>query len=384
MTTSVAQVAISRALRVCDPPGGFSLLVSYQQIPERVTDLLAIERHHRTDRTDRPVARTVGFVLFLVLIALIPQANAQQPLSVPAEFVRFVTLPGTFDQIVRPTALHVDRYQGEVLVADGGHARILIFDSQGCYRFEFSLQPQASMALDLAVDSRGFIYVVASTTDGHQLLRYDFDGTFLERVPMPSFHDGRALVPDRIATDEANRLVVVDERQLRVAICTPDGRLEGSFDLAPDLATEVRAELVLGSVALVDDKLYVPISSQGRVEVVDLGGTRVQTIGHQGNRPGQLGFPVAVSVGDNLVAVLDKHRFNVVCFDAAGRFLGEFGGRGISPGWFYYPTLLGLGTDHLVFVGQIFENKVQVCRIPGFITTHRRQDAANDVSTQGS
>ena len=30
---------------------------------------------------------------------------------------------------------------------------------------------------------------------------------------------------------------------------------------------------------------------------------------------------------DDLVAVLDKHRYNIVCFGGDGRFLGEFGGK---------------------------------------------------------
>ena len=38
-----------------------------------------------------------------------------------------------------------------------------------------------------------------------------------------------------------------------------------------------------------------------------------------------------------------------------------------SPGWFYHPTLLEADADGLVYVGQIFRNKIQVCRIPDFI-----------------
>ncbi|MDH4035825.1 MAG: hypothetical protein OEV80_18690, partial [candidate division Zixibacteria bacterium] len=45
----------------------------------------------------------------------------------------------------------------------------------------------------------------------------------------------------------------------------------------------------------------------------------------------------------------------------------EFGGRGNNPGWFYHPTLLDVDQLGLVYIGQIFQNKIQVCRTPEFI-----------------
>ena len=79
---------------------------------------------------------------------------------------------------------------------------------------------------------------------------------------------------------------------------------------------------------------------------------------------------MSVAVTDGLVMVLDKMRFNIVCFSHEGRFLGEFGGKGISPGWFYFPSLLVADGSDQVIVGQIFLNRVQICRIPRFIAEH--------------
>ncbi len=110
--------------------------------------------------------------------------------------------------------------------------------------------------------------------------------------------------------------------------------------------------MVLGELAVAGGRIYVPFANLGTVSVYSLAGVHVASIGYKGSNPGELNFPVAVAVADGMVAVLDKHRFNAVCFDLDGRFIGEFGGKGVSPGWFYHPTLLGLGPDNRVYVGR--------------------------------
>jgi hypothetical protein len=78
---------------------------------------------------------------------------------------------------------------------------------------------------------------------------------------------------------------------------------------------------------------------------------------------------------DGTILVLDKHRFNVLCFNRWGKFLGEFGGRGTSPGWFYFPSLLGVDSSDQVYIGQVFLNRVQTCAIPEVIRPHSSRNA---------
>jgi len=77
---------------------------------------------------------------------------------------------------------------------------------------------------------------------------------------------------------------------------------------------------------------------------------------------------VAVEVSpEGLIMVLDRNRYCVVCFSADRKFLGEFGGKGISPGWFMGPSLLSVPSADRAIVGQLFRNKIQVCAVPEFI-----------------
>lgn len=339
-------------------------------------------RNAAADRVASPAVRVV--IGALAVVAVVGMAAAQDSRSVPADFVSFISPPGVLDRIERPSAIAVDRAQGEVFIADPGHNRIVVFDADGGFRFEFSVSECTAMPLDLAVDSQGFITMIGSTRDGQRLFRFDFDGLFLGQVPRPVLPDGRVLDVDHVDIDARDRLVLLDRDALMIAITEPDGSLVSSFDLVPVADRDARQDLVPGAITVAGDRLYVPFSSRGTVAVFTLDGEPVTFHGYKGNNPGELNFPTAVAVSDDLVAILDKHRFNVVCFGHDGVFRGEFGGRGVSPGWFYHPTLLELGPDRQAYIGQIFENRIQICRIPDFIVIGRTSGDANADATRGS
>ncbi len=311
----------------------------------------------------------------LLLATLLAASAAAAPshLSVPAEFICQLSPPGSGDHLLRPSAVFVDRRFGEVLVADSGHNRIVIFDEHGTYRFEFSGAEHYSTAVDLAVDSQGYIYILASTTEGRRILRYDYDGLFLETLPPleDAGEDGSYFSSLAITADD--RLIALDRNGRRICILSRSGKLMGDFPLVEDLDARQENETVFGNIELHGERIYVPLSGLGTVRVFTLAGQHLRSIGHKGSNIGELGFPTDVAITEEgILLVLDKMRFNVVCFDLAGRFLGEFGGKGINPGWFYYPSLLATGGKDRVYVGQIFQNKVQTCRLPDFIRAARR------------
>jgi DNA-binding beta-propeller fold protein YncE len=309
----------------------------------------------------------------LVVVAgalLAPPASVAQldsaERSVPAIFVRQLSLPGEGNDFLRPLAIHADRAFGEVLVADTGHGRVVIMDEQGTYKFEFGGEENFASPSALAVDSQGRIYVLGSTINGRIVQVFDFDGVFL-RTMNTDTPDGPCRDITSIALDGSDNFYLLDATAMRVCSWDSAGRFRHSFDLIPDMEPDERRKQVFGAIEAHGDKVYVAASSLGTVAVYDGSGAFVRHIGYRGNSPGELSFPVDVAVQGDLVMVLDKHRYNVVCFDGGGRFLGEFGGKGHSPGWFYHPTLLEAGEQGLVYVGQIFQNKIQVCRIPEFI-----------------
>jgi len=317
-----------------------------------------------------------GLVMCMLIIAAVGGLRAQSgtPLAVPAEFVRELSLPGTLNHYLRPGRILVDRTSDEVYVADPGHNRIVIHDAEGVFRYEFSISQHCGAPRDIAVDSRGLIYVLGSNRDGQGVFVFDYDGQFLRTLDFGPAFDGADYDLRTIAIDGRDRLYLLDERGCRVVRYSADGRAEAEFPVAGSLDEKDRRELVFGSLCVSGDEVYVPAASAGTVYRYDPDGRLLGTIGYKGNNLGELNFPISVAVtGDGIVLVLDKHRYAVVCFTPDGKFLAEFGGKGVNPGWFYHPTWLAVDGKDRVYVGQIFQNRVQVCRVPAIVRERQRR-----------
>lgn len=310
--------------------------------------------------------------------------GAPQELAVPATFMRWVKTPGAEDHVKRPTALQFDRFHDELLVADSGNNRIVVFTSSGSYKFEFSLGENVTAPVDVFADPAGFIFVLGSTMGGRALHCFDFDGVSVGDVPLPATYEGRDLKPRSGVCAEDGRIFLVDEASRRVLVVDPATGVLAAFAVGtPELADN---ELFgLGHPAIAGNELLIPVATAGMVLRYGLDGTARPTLGHFGAKPGSLNFPVAVAVSpEGIVAVLDQGRFCVVCYSADGRVLGEFGGKGHSPGWFMNPSLLAVPAADRVVVGQIFENKIQVCAVPDFVRGRNQHGAAEAAAPSGA
>lgn len=299
--------------------------------------------------------------------AAFAQESELLPLYGPAELVRSLRLPGVADEIRRPLALHVDRHHDEIFVADTGANRIVVFDEAGLYRYQFPCADHIGTPQGIAVDSDGFVFVLGTSRQGPRLVRFDFDGLYLDAVDLHEV--GLARIQGFALTSDGNLLILDDDAVAHVV--SRDGRRIREIDIATFVGEGDRRELVLGRPVVRGNRLWIPVSNLGHVVVIDLEtGNFDRSIGIRGNTPGMLNFPVAVDVtSEGIVAVLDKMRFAVVCYSTDGRFLGEFGGKGFRDGWFYHPSLLAVSDDDHVIVGQILDNRVQVCRIPRYVRT---------------
>lgn len=291
-----------------------------------------------------------------------------QERSVRAELVQELRLPGVADQLRRPSALFADHRAGEILVGDESRGRIAIFDSHGVFRADFYGQDRFSSPRDIVVDSEGFIFVLAGTREGQRVLRYDFDGSYLGLLEVGPSLDSKPFVPAAMAIDETDAIYLRDTEEPRLGVWDRDGSLLRVIDLAPELDAKTRNELIVGAVEIAGGELYAVLTSFGVVHVYDLEGKFLRVIGRQGSTPGHLAFPVDVAVtSEGRVLVLDQNRFNVVCYGSDGTFRGEFGGKGISLGWFYRPSLLAVDDNDQVYIGQIYMGRLQICRLPAFM-----------------
>jgi len=331
------------------------------------------------------IADLVRFALILgvatvcaTVLGSMASAQDTAPLSIPSEFVRELAIPGSMDRFLRPARIVYDRVASELYVADQGNNRIVIFNRQGTYRFEFAMADRIGSIMDFAVSPDGFLYVLGTTREGRKLLEFDFDGLFLREL---------LAGPDGVATMNVTSLTVsdngdihlLDEAVPQLVRVSPEGIILSKSTILNELDDKTRTEVAFGSLSTADNSLFLPLSSLGTVHRYTIDGQYMTAYGYKGTTTGELGFPVSASMsGDGLVLVLDKQRFNVLCFTPDGKFVGEFGGKGISPGWFYLPSYLASDESDQVFISQVFLNRVQACRVPGSIQRRYQQSNASD------
>jgi len=341
--------------------------------------------HHNNSFTKAFIKIGFGVILFVLCFCANASGNTppqlDSPLTVRSEFIRFLTPPGSDDDFLRPAAVRCDAASGEVLVADPGHNRVLIFDESGTFKFSFSGGDSFTTPVDLAVDSDGFILILATIDSRRRLLRCDFDGKFIGVIPLDYEIDGEPLDYFSVDLASGNRIVLGERSRREIHVCDGEGTLISVFPVLKDLDPDAVRQLGLGDISVHADRIFAPLPTLGTVRVFDLCGKYLRSFGRKGDSTGELAFPVAAEETDSgMVIVLDKNRYMVCCYGPDGRFVGEFGGKGISPGWFFFPSLLALDGSGQVYIGQIFNNRVQVCTVPE--SFRRRAEVGSADSTE--
>ncbi|RME22388.1 MAG: hypothetical protein D6800_11080, partial [Candidatus Zixiibacteriota bacterium] len=174
-------------------------------------------------------------VLLLIILILawslgsVPVSSQSDVRAVPADFLYQLDPPGQTNGFLRPGAICADPVAHEVLVVDEGHNRIVVFNEEGIYRFEFSVAPYCGSVRDLAVSSDGFVFVIGSTADGVKLFRFDFDGQFLGEVAHPATGDSERVLVSSLGLDSQDRLFLLDGTRHEVIRLNSDLSFDRSF-----------------------------------------------------------------------------------------------------------------------------------------------------------
>lgn len=132
-------------------------------------------------------------------------------------------------------------------------------------------------------------------------------------------------------------------------------------DRVLSLATDMPAQILVASGRLenpayltVDEpgqRLYVSDSKQNRVDVFDLEGQPLFTIGEPGDQAGQFHAPQGLAVdGAGQLYVADYFNARIQVFDKNGNYLRQFGQRGSGPADFEGPKDLAFDSAGRLYV----------------------------------
>lgn len=185
--------------------------------------------------------------------------------------------------------------------------------------------------VDIERDSAGNLFVIDSATK--RLQKFDAAGNFLAAVDIrvePS-NAAEQSEPWGLALGPNGETIVADTFGWRVRIFDanlrplatfgqpPSGSVPGPFDLFGP-----RDALIVGS------ELWVTDTGHDRIQVYNLQGEFLRTIGGTGKGPGQFDEPVGLARGpDGVIYIADMYNRRVQLLDPDGSYRGEF----LVEGW---------------------------------------------------
>ena len=223
-----------------------------------------------------------------------------------ARIWEFIVGEDTANRVMAPHGVVADG-QGKVYIADWGGKQVHFFDLQKKkydYFFKTKMGPFES-PIGVALDAEGFLYV----TDSVKRRIFVFSGSKNKRV----IGDDTLLRPTGIAINKNEK------------------------------------------------RLYVVDTVGHRIDVFDLSGSRLFSIGKRGAQDGEFNYPTHVAIdsaGD--LYVMDSMNFRVQIFDKDGKYLTQFGGNGTSISQFMKPKGIAVDSEKHIWVSDSIRNSVQV------------------------
>jgi DNA-binding beta-propeller fold protein YncE len=265
-----------------------------------------------------------------------------------------------------PRGVSTDPF-GNVFVADTGNHRVVQFDADGRFVFDFGGhgwgQGELSGPTDVSAREGFRLFVVDAGND--RIQEFDIGDSSPEGTVFP-FGEGRGLGgeelvrPSRMDVDREGRIYVSDDLCHCVWIFAPTGELVSRLGGLGSAPSRFR------------DPAGVAVGPKGRVFVADAGNRRVQVFDAIGNWSAAWGgpdedfldHPSGIDVGpDGNVWVSDAGSGLVRVLTPDGLPLFSFGGAGGGPGRFRAPVDLALGPDGRVWVVDAEREVVEGYRI---------------------
>jgi DNA-binding beta-propeller fold protein YncE len=230
----------------------------------------------------------------------------------------------TTDPLVKPYGLAV--HDGNIFVCDTVAGNIEVFDMKKKRASYFAPQGEGKFALpiNITIDEDGTRYV--ADTGRAQVLVYSADGTFLEAIGKKG-----EMKPSDVAISP-DRLYIADLLNHSVKVYSKADR-KFLFSIPADAKSKQERLLSPTNLALDQQggRLLVSDTGGNAVQVYDLNGKFLRTIGHAGVAPGMFARPKGVAVDhQGLTYVVDAATQVVQIFDTEGRLLLYFAQAGAS------------------------------------------------------
>lgn len=307
----------------------------------------------------------------LLLVALVASAGfSAERGAVPREGVRGirtsnkVVLAGPEgDPFDMPSDAAVGP-EGDLYILDGVHHRVVVYDAEGKFRFQFGsrgVEPgQLLYPLGIAVSPDAKVYVADS--GNHRVQTFTSNGQPLDVITPAAGPSGTPADPTDVVVDPArDRIYIADNDNHCILVYNLAGRSFKAVWGGPGQGERQFRFPFLMDITPQGYLLVVePINT--RVQVLNPSGKFVNFIGGWGVKAGQLFRPKGVATCEDRAFVTDSYLGSVQVFDMSGSFLGVLADDGGLPMKFTTPTGITVDAKHKrLYVVELKAHRV--CRV---------------------
>lgn len=241
-------------------------------------------------------------------------------------------------------------------IADTGSDRVVKYTPSGSFVLEIGGTGSGAAEFDapvgVAIDGEDNIYVLDQ--GNNRVQKFNEDGAYIRQWGGQGSGNGQFLSPSGIAVDAANNVYVTDTGNRRVQKFDKDGTFLTSW-LLPGAAGAQPFGIVVH-----EDEVFVVDQAGNRIEVFDLTGVHVRTLGGPGNGNGQFAGPAAIAADQyGFLYITDGDHGWVQKLSPTGAFITKWGSNGSGDAQFDHPLGIVVDPNGNVFVVDTGNHRIQ-------------------------
>jgi hypothetical protein len=272
------------------------------------------------------------------------------------------TIPYMWSRVV------ADKTRNEIYVLYQNTLRI--FNESGMEIYRFGDDLDLGHVVDIVVDEKGDIFLLAYKQSGGELtgeiIQCNFRGEPKSKIDLKNIpNEFSKFFPNRMVYQEGN-FYLASLMDLKVVIADHDGNYKNGYDLFALLELEEKdrgnVEILGFSVDRDGNMLFtIPVLFKACILSPD---GKLNWFGKPGSAPGRFNVIAGIardSQGNYLV--VDKLKCAVMVFDRSFKFITQFSERGYKPGYLIAPDDIAIDNADRIYVTQAARRGVSVFKL---------------------
>ena len=224
-------------------------------------------------------------------------------------------------------------------------------------KFLFDVKPDANQPSDLAIDSKGNIYLVDGVNS--RVLIVDANGRWKFTFGSEGPGKGQFKLPLGIDISDADKVFIADTGNSRIQVFDTEGNFLYMFNVATGPG-ELPSEPVDVAASNLNNYLYISDTNNHKIKVYKQNGTYDFQWGNFGEDYGAFRYPATMILNEyNELFIVDVLNTRVQKFDPFGKFIVDIGSWGVLQGNLFRPKGVALDNKNRVLISDSYMGVIQ-------------------------